>query len=1010
MSGSMLSLDEWNAKVASFTAADVGSDAVSALGGSLHVATHLLGIPDILSTGLTPEQVERMRKQYGSNKIPEKRPKTFLEHLLEAFEDDTLMILVAAAVLSLFNALFVSSDPNDTIEAMSILVAIVIVSGVASTLNLAQDREFRALKQLSAELVLTTRGGTLTSIPRDAVVVGDLIEVRAGDKLPADALLLPVSRQGVSVDESSATGESEALHKTPHGHCVMLAGTRVLEGAGKAVVVAVGEHSTLGRNIAKSQGGEDDDGPTPLQERLSGLATTIGWFGTVAALLTSGALAVISLRSNPSQLFQMDFWLNDMLQYAVVGVTIVVVAVPEGLPLAVTVSLAFSSQAMVKDKILVRKLQACETMGSATVICSDKTGTLTQNRMTVVTGRIAGRPFFLHGEPRSSLAVAPTDRVLVGSLHSSLPPEVCGAFGMSVTLNSTAEQGRDESGETSSASLVWLGNPSECAMLAFADSELLQHPQSIRSAASNAGAMSDSDGDEGMEVPGLLYRRNFSSSTKSMASAVLLPDAMGGECWLYLKGAFERVLEQCDSELQSDGRSARLDRRRVLGQFEPATANALRTIAVARKAVSRERRPRSEKDWEALENEGGFELVSVLGIKDPLRPEVPRAVRDCQEAGIRVVMVTGDHPATAEAIARGCGILPETTGPGMVMRGSDFASLEHDEAALLAAARRVMVLARSLPDHKHLLVDALRRDGQVVAATGDGTNDGPALKHAHVGMAMGITGTDVAKDASSIVILDDNFSSIRKAVVWGRSIQENVRKFLVFQITINLVALIVTFAAACSLGAAANDDPHAGEMQERLARQLPLNSPQMLFCNLLMDSLAALALATEPPSDSLLDRHPERKDSPLITSTMWKHILGHATMQLVILIVLFLNPQTQTWLAVEQFKSAEHRTVIFNAFIMLQLFNLPFARKVNDELNVLADISRSKLFLLIWLGVLVTQVVIVQYGGAVFGTVPLDVEQWMRCVAIGALTVPMGIVLRLVPLGTPAARDKPKRD
>jgi len=1005
-----MNADEWASLTEAWMEADVGLGRLEKDGGVEHVVKHL---EVDTAAGLTDEQVEERREQYGSNKIPEKRARTFLEHLVEAFQDETLLILVAAAALALGNALFISDDDGDMIEALSILAAVVIVSGVASTLNFVQDLEFRALRQLEKETVFVTRNGVQTRVPRTSLVVGDCFEVRSGAKVPADALLLPSSSaDGVSVDESSATGESEPRLKTA-SDCLLLSGTRVVEGAGRGVVVCVGERSSYGRHLAKSQGGEDDDGPTPLQGRLDGLAKLIGWFGLVAAVMTAGALAIIAVAGEPGRLWQTSFWLGDMVQFAVVGVTIVVVAVPEGLPLAVTISLAFSSSAMVADKILVRKLQACETMGSATVICSDKTGTLTENKMTVVAGRLASASFLHRGEPASSMgpaARAGAAADLVAALTSRTVDDV----GRAVILNCNAEMGRDSSSDQGAGSMVWLGNPSECAMLSFLDEALDQRASSVRSAAAGAGGgLATAAAGASAAGTGIIHRRHFSSKTKSMATAVVLPSAAGAGTWLFVKGAFETILDLCDREMQPDGTSAPLDAPAVLAQFEPAVHASLRTIAVARLRVDGPT-PGSADAWAALEAAGGMELVGVVGIRDPLRAEVPAAVATCQRAQIRVIMVTGDHVGTATAIARGCGILPPTDDPrsppeeGTVMQGRDLAAIKDDPDALRAAVSRLRVLARSSPDDKHTLVDTLRKAGEIVAATGDGTNDGPALKHANVGLAMGITGTDVAKDASDIVILDDNFTSIRKAVVWGRCVYDNIRRFLQFQLTINVVALVLSFATACSLGSGSAGSADAGAMQERLARQLPLNSQQMLFCNLLMDSLAALALATEPPSDAVLDRAPERKSSPLITPTMWKHIVGHAALQLTVLLLLFLHPTAYAWLSVDVFRSAEHRTVIFNVFILMNVINLPFARKVRDEINVLEGIHKATLFVLILLGVLATQVVLVQTGGAYFGTAPLNAEQWGRCLLLASLTIPVGILLRLVPTpGAAAAAPSP---
>lgn len=1003
---------------------ETGVDAVWSVGGPDAVA-RALGCDE--STGLSSEMVRKRRETHGANVFVEHQSKSFFSHLLEAFNDSTLLVLVGAAAFSMFNGLVLSDDRADLIEGLAILTAMVVVAGVTSTLNYFKDLEFRALNKFKSDFpVRVVRNGerqvrearvallvclryslhvAWQSISVLELVVGDLLELDAGSNVPVDALLL--SGHGVVCNEANQTGESNAVPKSidSGSDCALLSGTIMEEGSGRCVVTAVGAYSNLGKLVALME--ESEPPPTKLQELLDGLAGTIGWFGFVAAVLTSAVLTVIALMPKPEAALTWAFWSGSFVQFVIVGVTIVVVAVPEGLPLAVTISLAFSSRAMIADKNFVRKLEACETMGTATVICSDKTGTLTENRMRVVAGSIAGRDF-------DSLASTTT---------LSLPEPVADAVADALAQNSTAERGvRD-------GRPVWMGNQTECALLAFCDDALKRPIPGIRiRQSSHHGSV------------GVVFRDNFSSETKTMTTVVRTEtvEGRGGseQCWLYVKGAPEIVIDRCRLQLASGGgrtatssaaaasaaaagaassivatagtgsellseaaRSAMMDRVKRLG------LRGLRTIAVARRLVTTRAGSLTEDGWKDMASKD-LELVAVFGIQDPLRAGVSEAVATCQKAGVRVVMVTGDIMPTAQSIAKECGILDahydmddSSRDPYACMTGPEFRKLS--EAERDEVARRIQVLARSSPTDKHLMVESQIRNGEIVAVTGDGTNDAPALRKAHVGLAMGISGTDTAKEASEIVILDDNFRSIVAAVKWGRSIMENVRKFLVFQLTINIVALIVTFAVACTLGSASSSG-HPDELQDRLARQLPLNPPQLLWLNLVMDSLAALALATEPPSEDLLDRKPER-GMTLISPTMWKHILGHALVQLVVLITLYLHPQAHQWLSVEEFRSAEHRTVIFNTFVLLQLFNMANARKIRDEFNILANIHRSTLTVVIFAAIVAAQVIIVQYGSAIFGTVALNTEQWTRCILIGSMSLPIGVILRLLPCGRPSA-------
>ncbi|CAE7707591.1 ACA11, partial [Symbiodinium sp. KB8] len=641
----------------------------------------------------------------------------------------------------------------------------------------------------------------------------------------------------------------------------LLSGAKVEHGAGRMLVLNVGVHSAYGKIVVQLQ--DEVPPPTPLQERLDKLAKQIGFLGIGAGILTFAVLVIIWLAQDHDG--------QDVLKFFVLGVTIAVVAVPEGLPLAVTLSLAFSVKRMLTDKNLVREMRACETMGSATTICSDKTGTLTENRMSVT--RVWVKNSVLDGA------------TIDANSFDGKDSKLWKLFIQSVCLNSDAQVG----------------------------------------AASVADVRIERDGHvdfEGNKTEGhYVYRENFSSQRKRMTTVVEDTIEPGSNSYLVsgalTKGASEKVLTFCSTYLDSDGNERVLDddvsaaavqERTRLGELIDSLASqGLRTLSLSFKRLSKAEfpAPTDEEGWiksfaEELEQdqeapavdtsvipsqvEENMTLLAIAGIKDPVRPQVPKAVADCQNAGIVVRMVTGDNMLTAQQIAKECGILPVR---------KQFRTMEKEER--LAMLPRLRVLARSSPMDKHLLVTNLKELGDVVSVTGDGTNDAPALRAAHVGLAMNIAGTEVAKEASKIVILDDNFASIAKSVMWGRSIFENIQKFLVFQLTINVVALLATFVVACT--------------NEGSTSNFPITPVQLLWINLIMDSFAALALATEPPDPTLMEQKPHGKKEALITPVsacrfpnvtllsiyngflpslqiMWKYILAHGSYQTFLILLI----------------------------------------------------------------------------------------------------------------------------
>nr|XP_020484766.1 plasma membrane calcium-transporting ATPase 2 isoform X1 [Labrus bergylta] len=726
--------------------------------------------------------------------------------------------------------------------------------------------------------------------------------------------------------------------------------------------------------LKSAEGGESDEKEkkkvsgskkekSVLQGKLTKLAVQIGKAGLLMSAITVIILVLFFAIDN--FVLQKLPWLPEctpiyvqyFVKFFIIGVTVLVVAVPEGLPLAVTISLAYSVKKMMKDNNLVRHLDACETMGNATAICSDKTGTLTTNRMTAVQFYMGDVHYKEIPDPGAlspkSLDIL-VNAISINSAYTTkiLPPDKEGGLPKQV------------------------GNKTECGLLGLV-LDLKRDYQPIRN-----------------QIPEeKLYKvYTFNSVRKSMSTVTKLSD---GSFRMYSKGASEIVLKKCSHILNELG-EPRVFRPRdkdemVKKVIEPMACDGLRTICVGYRDFPGDPEPKWDDENCILSD---LTAICVVGIEDPVRPEVPDAIMKCQRAGITVRMVTGDNINTARAIAIKCGIIR----PGedfLCIDGKEFNRRIRNEKGEVEQERidkvwpKLRVLARSSPTDKHTLVkgiiDSTMVDQrQVVAVTGDGTNDGPALKKADVGFAMGIAGTDVAKEASDIILTDDNFSSIVKAVMWGRNVYDSISKFLQFQLTVNVVAVIVAFTGAC------------------ITQDSPLKAVQMLWVNLIMDTFASLALATEPPTESLLKRKPYGRNKPLISSTMTKNILGHGVYQLVIIFtLLFAGEQI---FDIDSGRNAplhsppsEHYTIIFNTFVMMQLFNEINARKIHGERNVFDGIFRNPIFCSIVFGTFLMQIVIVQFGGKPFSCQPLDLEKWMWCVFLGLGELVWGQVIASVP-------------
>ncbi|KAI9698971.1 MAG: hypothetical protein M1836_003160 [Candelina mexicana] len=933
------------------------------------------------------------KRVFGENRLPAKKPKNIFQLAWMAYNDKVLILLTIAAIISLALGIYQSLRPVtkedgtkepgvEWVEGVAIMVAIVIVVVVGAANDWQKERQFvRLNKKKEDRLVKVIRSGRSQEISIFDVLAGDVMHLEPGDMIPVDGIF--IGGHNVTCDESSATGESDLLKKhggeavfkaiEAHENCTkldpfILSGGKVTEGVGTFLVTAVGVNSSYGKTMMSLR---EDAQTTPLQSKLNVLAEYIAKLGLAAGLALFVVLFIKFLVSLRGSTLTPDEKGQQFLQIFIVAVTIVVVAVPEGLPLAVTLALAFATTRMLKDNNLVRVLRACETMGNATTICSDKTGTLTQNKMTVVSGTLGTASRF--GDKKTTdnvespskgkqiLAEDQIGDISTGEFISTLNQDVKALLAQSIVINSTAFEG-EENGEQ-----TFIGSKTETALLSFARDHLGMGPVNIER--SNATVV--------QLIP-------FDSGRKCMACVVKLGD---GTFRMYVKGASEILLAKCSKIIRDptkDTTATRISNDNVETLNHVITSYAsrsLRTIGLLYRDFEEwpPRGCRSQKDdpKQAVFDDVFKDMVflGIVGIQDPLREGVDEAVRTCQHAGVFVRMVTGDNIMTARAIAQQCGIY---TPGGMVMEGPKFRKLSRTEMDQIIP--RLQVLARSSPEDKRILVKRLKELGETVAVTGDGTNDAPALKTADVGFSMGIAGTEVAKEASAIILMDDNFSSIVKAIMWGRAVNDAVKKFLQFQVTVNITAVVLTFVSAVS-----------NDQEESVLKAVPL-----LWINLIMDTLAALALATDPPALSILNRKPEPRSAPLITLTMWKMIIGQSIFQLVVTFILYFAGIRIFGYSTPR-EIAQHSTLVFNTFVWMQIFNQYNSRRLDNNFNIFEGITRNWFFVGIQFIIVAGQVMIIFVGGKAFSVTPLNGAQWGYSVVLGALSIPVAIIIRLIP-------------
>lgn len=938
-------------------------------------------------TGAEPMTDERptgtyddRKRIFGDNRLPQRKSRTIFELAWIAYNDKVLILLTVCAVIALALGIYqavgiphTDGTPSvEWVEGVAIIVAIVVVVAVGALNDWQKERQFVKLNAKKDDRnVKIIRSGKTQELSVHEILAGDILQVEPGDILPVDGIF--VSGHGVRCDESSATGESDVLKKTAGTEVYramesgaslkkldpfMISGAKVTEGFGRMLVTSTGTNSSHGKTMLALR---EETEATPLQMKLNNLAEYIAKLGGSAALLLFIVLFIEFLaqlrydtRTPPEKAQE---FLNILIQ----AVIIVVVAVPEGLPLAVTLALAFATKRMLKDNNLVRVLRSCETMGNATCICSDKTGTLTQNVMTVVAGSIGtSNRFSLQGsndEKSDALRdVSPAECV------SALSADVKSMLKDSIAINSTAFEGEEDGKQ------VFIGSKTETALLTFARDLLGMDKVSVERGNAQIAQM----------IP-------FDSERKCMAIVLKLN---GHGYRLLVKGASEIMLEKCTNIIQDPTRGiaatpmAASHNDMLAKLINDYASRSLRTLGFIYRDYQ-EWPPRHSRRLEDDKSQALFEdvcknmtFLGLVGIQDPLRAGVKESVQDCLMAGVFPRMVTGDNITTAKAIAKECGIL---TQGGKAIEGPEFRKMSKYEQLQLIP--KLQIIARSSPEDKRVLVKRLKEMGETVAVTGDGTNDAPALKAADVGFSMNIAGTEVAKEASDIILMDDNFSSIVKALMWGRAVNDAVKKFLQFQITVNITAVLLAFISAVS----SSDQTSV------------LSAVQLLWVNLIMDTMAALALATDPPTRAILNRKPDKKSAPLISMTMWKMIIGQAIYQLTITLILYFAGrsifQYDTQTEIDGLEG-----MIFNTFVWMQIFNALNNRRLDNRFNVFENVHKNFFFIGIFLIMIGGQVLIMFVGGEAFHIREQQRPyQWGIAIVLGALSLPIGAAIRLIP-------------
>lgn len=851
--------------------------------------------------GLTDEQVKQSREQHGKNVLTPPQRTSLWKLYLDKYRDPIIQILLVAAFVSLILAFI----EKNFMETIGIFVAVFLATTVGFYFERDAAKKFNLLTALSEEQpVKVRRNGKVMEIPRHDVVVGDVVLVEVGDEVPADGELIVCN--DLQINESALTGEPVAEKSLEGGgdgaypRNVILRSTMVMNGRGEFVVTAVGDATEIGKVAKKST--EQTSVETPLHMQLDKLAKMISKVGSVVSVAAFFIFLIHDILTNPAWGGKDYFYMAEIvLKYFMMAVTLIVMAVPEGLPMAITLSLALNMRRMLKSNNLVRKLHACETMGAVTVICTDKTGTLTQNKMQV-----------------SALELKQGDEALLDT---------------AIALNSTAELNDGKP----------IGNPTESALLLWLDAQ-------------------GKDYEELRKQVNVLKQLPFSTERKMMATLA----EIDGETYLFVKGAPEIVMKKCIIEDRMQRQSAE--------ELDEWQHKAMRTLAFAYKkieaSIMRTSRT-STAEVVALLDANDLQLQAIAAIADPIRPDVPAAVQECRHAGIEVKVVTGDTAATAMEIGKQIGVFedePENIGADgsltsldqQMITGEQWEALSDEEA--YERAKDIRVMSRARPTDKQRLVAMLQKRGEVVAVTGDGTNDAPALHYAHVGLSLG-SGTSVAKEASDMTLLDDSFKSIANAVMWGRSLYRNLQRFLFFQLVVNVAALLLVLGGSV------------------IGTEMPLTVTQILWVNLIMDTFAALALASLPPSHEVMKDKPRKASDFIINKSIGFGILFCGIVFFLVMFALLVYCERRGKGGVD----VHELTMFFTTFVMIQFWNLFNAKALMSHHSAFRHFLKDKGMILVLVLVLVGQWIIVTFGGEMFRTTPLSLHEWL--LIIGSTSV-----------------------
>lgn len=851
--------------------------------------------------GLTDEQVKQSREQHGKNVLTPPQRTSLWKLYLDKYRDPIIQILLVAAFVSLILAFI----EKNFMETIGIFVAVFLATTVGFYFERDAAKKFNLLTALSEEQpVKVRRNGKVMEIPRHDVVVGDVVLVEVGDEVPADGELIVCN--DLQINESALTGEPVAEKSLEGGgdgaypRNVILRSTMVMNGRGEFVVTAVGDATEIGKVAKKST--EQTSVETPLHMQLDKLAKMISKVGSVVSVAAFFIFLIHDILTNPAWGGKDYFYMAEIvLKYFMMAVTLIVMAVPEGLPMAITLSLALNMRRMLKSNNLVRKLHACETMGAVTVICTDKTGTLTQNKMQV-----------------SALELKQGDEALLDT---------------AIALNSTAELNDGKP----------IGNPTESALLLWLDAQ-------------------GKDYEELRKQVNVLKQLPFSTERKMMATLA----EVDGETYLFVKGAPEIVMKKCIIEDRMQRQSAE--------ELDEWQHKAMRTLAFAYKkietSIMRTSRT-STAEVVALLDANDLQLQAIAAIADPIRPDVPAAVQECRHAGIEVKVVTGDTAATALEIGKQIGVFedePENIGADgsltsldqQMITGEQWEALSDEEA--YERAKNIRVMSRARPTDKQRLVAMLQKRGEVVAVTGDGTNDAPALHYAHVGLSLG-SGTSVAKEASDMTLLDDSFKSIANAVMWGRSLYRNLQRFLFFQLVVNVAALLLVLGGSV------------------IGTEMPLTVTQILWVNLIMDTFAALALASLPPSHEVMKDKPRKASDFIINKNIGFGILFCGIVFFLVMFALLVYCERRGKGGVD----VHELTMFFTTFVMIQFWNLFNAKALMSHHTAFRHFLKDKGMILVLVLVLVGQWIIVTFGGEMFRTTPLSLHEWL--LIIGSTSV-----------------------